>query len=330
TNFISSTLTTLNINVDNFADCLYLLDGRLNCLSTLIICVLKISSVISKIKNTKKLPKLKSFSLTSVYITTAYDNLIIPLLRRMINLEELKLFLSVIRFDSTYIDGIQLHDEVLIYIPRLNKLTFSIDTILSNNNIKIDLRSNEEIQRSFIGRVYGQIGSDVQTIVTKNKGVCHVYSLPYQFDAFYRLNNSFQGGMFDKVQGLIMNDEIYPFEHHFFQLISQDFPFLKELYIVNCQPQKDKQHSSTLIRFPHLWLLDLNKAHMDYVEEFLFDKNIHLPRLLNLSIKYESLAIVTNNFTNDAARITCGKLKCLEISEPFIRPENFHHYFPLL
>ncbi|CAF4024620.1 unnamed protein product, partial [Rotaria sordida] len=242
TNCISSTLTTLNINVDNFADCLYLLDGRLNCLSTLIIRVLKISPVISNIKNTKKLSELKSFSLTSSDLTMAYDNLIIPLLHRMINLEELKLLLSVIRFDSTYIDGIQLQDEVLIYIPRLNKLTFSIVTLLFNNNIKIDLRSNEEIQRSFIGRVYGQIGSDVQTLIMKNEVM----------------------------------------------------------------------------------------AHMDYVEEFLFDKNIHLPRLLNLSIKYESLAIVTNNFTNDAARITCSKLKCLDISEPFVRPENFHQYFPLL
>ncbi|CAF3727523.1 unnamed protein product [Rotaria sp. Silwood1] len=330
TNCTSSTLTTLNINVDNFADCLYLLDGRLNCLSTLIICILKISPVISKIKNTKELPKLKSFSLTSVYPIMAYDSLIIPLLRRMINLEELILFLSVIRFDSTYIDGIQLQDEVLIYMPRLKKFTFSIDTRLFNNNIKIDLRSNEEIQRSFIGRVNGQIGSDVQTIVMKNAGICHVYSLPYQFEDFCHLNNSFQGGMFHKVQCLIMTDETYSFEHYFFQVISQDFPFLKELYIVNCQPQKDKQHSSTLIRFPYLLLLSLVMAHMDYVEEFLFDKNIHLPRLLNLFIKYEPLAIVTNNFTNDAARATCGKLKCLEISEPFVCPENFHQYFPLL
>ncbi|CAF4770755.1 unnamed protein product, partial [Rotaria sp. Silwood2] len=141
--------------------------------------------------------------------TMAYDNLIISLLRRMINLEELKLFLSVVRFDSTYIDGIQLQDEVLIYMPRLKKFTFSIDTNLFNNNIKIDLRSNEEIQRSFIGREYGQIGSDVQTIVMKNKGICHVYSLPYQFEDFYRLNNSFQGGMFDKVRCLIMTDETY-------------------------------------------------------------------------------------------------------------------------
>ena len=37
TSFISSTLTKLNICVDTFDDCLYLLDGRLECLSTLVI-----------------------------------------------------------------------------------------------------------------------------------------------------------------------------------------------------------------------------------------------------------------------------------------------------
>ncbi len=37
TSCISSTLTKLNIHVNTFDDCLYLLDGRLECLSTLII-----------------------------------------------------------------------------------------------------------------------------------------------------------------------------------------------------------------------------------------------------------------------------------------------------
>ncbi len=40
---MSSTLSTLNINVETFDDCLYLLDGRLQCLSTLIIHVENIS-----------------------------------------------------------------------------------------------------------------------------------------------------------------------------------------------------------------------------------------------------------------------------------------------
>ncbi len=85
-----------------------------------------------------------------------------------------------------------------------------------------------------------------------------------------------------------------------------------------------------MIIFRHLVILDLFDAHIDYAEQFLFDKNTHLPRLLYLRIRYESLRMVTNNFTNDEARLTCGKLKCLEIHEPFVRPKNFHEYFPLL
>ncbi|CAF3650892.1 unnamed protein product [Rotaria sp. Silwood1] len=330
TSCMSSTLTTLNINVETFDDCLYLLDERLNSLLTLFIYVVEISYIISNIQNTKQLPKLKSFSLASCRQTMTYNKLIIPLLHRMINLEELKLFLFVKKFDSSYIDGIQLHDQILIYMQKLNKFTFNIHTEVFNINIKTDLQSNEEIQRSFIGRQYGQVGSIVQTIGTNDVGTCHVYSLPYQFENFIYLNNSFQGGKLDKVRCLMMLDLIYPFEHNFFQVISQDFPFLKELYILNSQRQQNKQHSSTLITFRHVILLDLEVAHIDYVEQFLIDKNTHLPCLLNLIIGYESLAIVTNNFTNDAARLTCSKLKCLEISEPFVPPENFHQYFPLL
>ena len=77
--------------------------------------------------------------------------------------------------------------------------------------------------------------------------------------------------MFHKVRYLTMSD-IIPFEHKFFQLISQDFPFLEILYICNDQPQKDKQHSSTLITFPYLTFLDLEYAHVDYAELFLLKK----------------------------------------------------------
>jgi hypothetical protein len=124
--------------------------------------------------------------------------------------------------------------------------------------------------------------------------------------------------------------DVHPFEYKLFKLISQDFPFLIHLRIYNDKPQQDKPQSSTLIIFPHLMVLNLISNHVDYAEQFLFDKNTHLPRLFNLSIRYESLALVTNNFTNDAARLNCGKLTNLTIWEPFVRPENFHQYFPLL
>jgi hypothetical protein len=114
-----------------------------------------------------------------------YDNLVIPLLRRMINLEVLILFLSTSRVDSTYIDGIQLYDDILVYMPRLNKFTFSIDTDVLCKNTKITLPSNEDIQRSFNGKRYQQVGSYIQTHSTKDESRCHIYSLPYQFNTFF-------------------------------------------------------------------------------------------------------------------------------------------------
>jgi hypothetical protein len=106
----------------------------------------------------------------------------------------------------------------------------------------------------------------------ENEGRCHIYSLPYQFECFLHLNNSFQGVMFDKVRYLMTTR---PFEHQLFKLISQDFTSLTELYIWNNQPKKDKQQTSTLITFPHLIFLHLGLIHVDYTEQFLFDKNTH-------------------------------------------------------
>jgi hypothetical protein len=122
-----------------------------------------------------------------------------------------------------------------------------------------------------------------------------------------------------------------PFEHRLFKLISQDFPFLEFLRLWNNYRQKDKQHSSsTQITFPHLTFLDLGCAHIDYAELFLLEKNMHLPRLSHLSMKYKSLTTITNNLTIDATHFNFSKVKSLRVCELFVRPENFHEYFPLL
>jgi hypothetical protein len=246
----------------------------------------------------------------------------------MINLKELTLFLSILQSQSTYIDGVQLHDKVLIYMPQLNKFTFSLSTTVVNIITKIDLPSNEDFQRSFIGKGYGQVCSYVHTKYAGNGGTSHAYSLPYQFQYFLRLNNSFKAAMFDTVQYLKMTDG-RPFKHNFFRLISFCFPRLKELYVVNYHPQEKKQHSSILIIFPHLILLNLVKAHVDYAEQLLYDKNTHLPALLDLCIEYKSLVMITNNFTNDAICRNCAKIKKIHASS-FSRPNNFQKYFPLL
>jgi hypothetical protein len=135
--------------------------------------------------------------------------------------------------------------------------------------------------------------------------------------------------MFDKVRALMMYDT-RPFEHRFFKLISRCFPFLEELAVCNYQSQVEKQDSSITIIFPYLTDLNLKLAHMDYAEQFLVEKVVHVPRLLKLTIIYESLAMVTNNFTNDATRLHCSRLKILHTGGPFVQPENFRRYFPLL
>jgi hypothetical protein len=50
--FMSSTLTNLKINVNFIDDCLWLLDGRLTCLSTLIISITEISNTKYNTDNT--------------------------------------------------------------------------------------------------------------------------------------------------------------------------------------------------------------------------------------------------------------------------------------
>jgi hypothetical protein len=277
----------------------------------------------------EKLTKLKYFSLTTCEHTFEYDTLIVPLLCRMINLEELNLYISVGRCDSTYIDGIQLYSQFLIYMTQLKKFTFNIKTTVTNRNATIELPWNEDIQRTFIGN-YPKVVSYVNTKSCKSYGECHIYSLPYDFEYFLELDNTFQGGMFHKVRQLTMNDRI-AFEHELFQLISQDFPFLEYLCISNGYPQKDKQHSlSTLIKFPYLTFLDIEWAHVDYAELFLLEKNMHLPRLVTLTMQYKSLTMVTDNFTADAMHFNFNKLESLRVSREFVRPENVHQYFPFV
>jgi hypothetical protein len=69
---------------------------------------------------------------------------------------------------------------------KLKRFTFDIKTTVQNRNANIELSSNEQIQRIFVGRFYQQVFS-------------YVNSLPYDFEYLFNLDNSFQGGRFEKV-----------------------------------------------------------------------------------------------------------------------------------
>ncbi|CAF4656270.1 unnamed protein product, partial [Rotaria sp. Silwood2] len=86
--FRSSTLLKLNVRIQSFDDCLYLLDGRFNQLHTLYVDLTSIHRP-NHIQNQGNLPNLKCFSLSCKKETYHYAELIPSLLYRMPNLEEL-------------------------------------------------------------------------------------------------------------------------------------------------------------------------------------------------------------------------------------------------
>ena len=338
----SSTLTELKLKVESFDDCLHLFDGDFPSLSTLVIAVELITGTNREEENTDKQLQLKHFSLTSGAGTFHYDDLVLPFLRRLINLEELRFYLSIIRIDSNHLDGNQLHDEILCSMPRLNKFIFSVQTSIQKPRDIHVLSSNEQIQRSFVQRGFQSVGSYLETFSpadgtsgrTFSLPYCfssrsHVYSLPYQFERFSIVTNTIPPGIFQSVVRLMVAD-IRAFEHEFFHIISQSFPLLKRFHVVNRIPQQSKQQPRTLITFSRLICLELSCAHVDYAEEFLLDQWCHLPCLVDLEIGYESLVSTTHDFTNDATRLTCSRLTNLRMKKAFVRPEHFHRYFPSL
>ncbi|CAF1650921.1 unnamed protein product [Rotaria magnacalcarata] len=107
---ISSTLLELYVGLTRFSDCLYLLDGRFDRLHTFHANIKLINSHLV-INNKEKLPNLRSFTLHCDFDTDFYDELILPLLHRMSNLEKLDLSL-IVWTKKTLIDDKQIISSI--------------------------------------------------------------------------------------------------------------------------------------------------------------------------------------------------------------------------
>ncbi|CAF3161616.1 unnamed protein product, partial [Rotaria sp. Silwood2] len=336
---ISSTLLELYVNLEYFSDCLYLLDGRFNQLHTLYVDIADIlrfqssdSQIIEKI-NQEKLPNLRFFSLYCDSYINVYDELIVPLLHRMLNLEKLSLYLLVDN-RNTFIDGIELKKNIINHMSRLNKFVFSICTLMLPRN-QTDLRSNEDIQHTFNDLQDSQIISCInyfQEIRIYNE--CHIYSYPYKFKVYKTITNNFPGNLYGCVREISLMDE-RPFEHEFFLRIAQSFPLMEKLTVVNkksqnnklCNKSKNDNQDLSIIKYPHLTDLILYEVHDDYIEEFLVDMKMCLSNHVNLSIQYEPLKRVTHNFTRNATRFNCAKLNSLFLNGKCRVPKHVKAYF---
>ncbi|CAF3716106.1 unnamed protein product [Rotaria sordida] len=325
--------TELHVKLRNFTDCLYLLDGRFDSLEKLFVDIHRILSSQIIIDNKKQLPNLKLFSLYSELDTDKYNELIMPLLHRMINLEELDLHLVVYR-EKRFIDGYDLKYNIINNLLRLNKFVFNIRSRLPLND-QVYLSSNEDWQLSFNDFKNNKIISCIDYFPDRKEGQCHIYSYPYQAKYYEYITNNFPDGLFKYVREVSLYDE-HPFEHEFFVKIAKSFPFMEQLTVNNEKPQKNKfdeqskddnRHLS-VIQYPYLSVVDLFHAHDDYVEQFLLDIKMCLTTKLNFQVYFSTLDRVTHNFTRDATRINCAKLLGICVPCNISISKQFKDYIP--
>ncbi|CAF2072992.1 unnamed protein product [Rotaria magnacalcarata] len=343
-NFCSSTLLVLNVRIDSFPVCLYILDGRFNQLHTLI---MKTANIFpsEKIENHGDIPSLKCFSLSCFETICCYDEVVLPLLYRMSNLETLNLSLSI-SVKQAFIGGYNLKNKIVNRMPRVNKFTFDIHSIMRIQN-DIIIPINEDIRNTFNDFQYTQLICYMDHFTDRKECRGHVYTYPSKMSYYQYISNQFPGGYYPHVRLVSLYDE-YPFEHEFFLRIVQSFPFMERLVLSNIEPQQHKQsHKSTnddchlsIAEYSHLIELDLERATDDYVEEFLSDRNYVEEFLsdrktcfrknIRLCVMTETLLRVTKHFTRDDTRMNCTKVGNLLLWSEWRSSKYFQEYFPSL
>jgi hypothetical protein len=217
-----------------------------------------------------------------------------------------------------------------------------------------DQLSNDDIKQTFISNGYEQVACIVQYMM-RNYAICHAFSFPFAFDCLHMLGKNFPNIIFNNVT-LLMVFDYTPFDYEFFVRIARSFPLLRSFQVKNLlstrdqfdfdsdqfdsdsdqfesdsnQSECDSNQSYTIVEYPHLRTLNVSCAHIDYIDQLLDESKTRLPQLTELEIDYENLRTVTKNFTRDATRLTCSKVKKLDVYDTMAYPEELYRYFPLL
>ncbi|CAF0850956.1 unnamed protein product [Adineta steineri] len=185
---------------------------------------------ISTVRNIDELATLKYFSFKYDYLINSYDTNILPLLRRMKYLEKLTLYLRI-QNRNTFIDKIQLENEILNYISKIQVFTFYISTY----NETIDLFSNVVAQQPTI-YIKNQHVNSIINYISSCTAVCSIFSIPFEFHRLEDIGNLFPDIIFNHVTYLLVQD-INPFNHEFFIWVARAFPFLNNLRVTNFESQ---------------------------------------------------------------------------------------------
>ncbi|CAF1336083.1 unnamed protein product [Rotaria magnacalcarata] len=215
-------------------------------------------------------------------------------------------------------------------MSQLHTFNFYISTEIRFNHTGFRI-SSDDIQQTFSNIKYGRTAC-ILNYIGPTESICHVYSLPLAFTRLENISTHFPFIVFDTVTHLSAFDFV-SFEHEFFMRISQAFPLLKHFTVRNRHMQHGNCDDNSLclvIEFTYLISLNIMYAEKSYIEQFLLETKTRLPCLTHLKGDYRELKYVTMNFTRDAMRHNCFKVKRLIVDESLTFSKDFSQYFPSL
>ena len=157
-----------------------------------------------------------------------------------------------------------------------------------------------------------------------------MYSLPFSMDRMHIHSIRFPGGSFPTVRHLHVHDYLEPLEHEFFLCIARAFPSVERLSVLNrCSQQKTAVREEQIVVFPYVTTLVVSGSWIDYAKQLLLDRRTRLPSLRTLEVDYRHVHVITDNFTNDAARVNFAHVEhVLFEGKPMAYPDSMAHYFP--
>ena len=266
---------------------------------------------------------MKCFSLKILIQLNGFnDSQIVPLLQRMTQLEKLTLSFKLLS-RSIFLNGTCLHNEISSRMPNLQAFHFDFITYYTAQNDE-NLKTSDDIRRTFNQSVECYIDH-----FANGNSRYHIYSLPFIMSHIHSVSTKFPGGHFPNVRDLVISDSVHSIEYDFLLRIIKSFPLLKSLTIYADIPQKEKQ-TSNILQFRYLSKLNLQNAHISYVEQFLHHTRMSLPCLTQLQIQYDHLIQITKNFTSNQIRIICKNIQQLILDKEVVHSYDFYQYFPLL
>ncbi|CAF1300487.1 unnamed protein product [Rotaria magnacalcarata] len=323
-------LTHIRITLFRFKHSICLLNQLGSQLCSLAVNIMFVSlqdaSIVSKIKSIL-CPNLKQLAITIYRTIRDYETLVLAL-QRLSNVEYLTLLLAIdceeIR-PHHFIDGFDLEDDIISYMPHLRQFHFHIRSILKDaSHAELDT-----IRQSFV-KQQQSIDFPIDYF-DNNYGQCQIYSLPFIGTRLDFISNRFPlfdtNKTFSMVTNLVLFDDVQPFESDFFERLSRALPHLRTLDVVNELGQQENMKATTNnLEFTHLTTLILFDIHLDYAKQLLC--RTHLPCLVELAIDNDILLTIIAQDQRQA-KDNCSRVETLRTSNPFYHSlDALRSFFP--